>query len=263
MELADVTDSKSVGSNTVRVRPPPSAPKIITLLNEWGYYFWYGGWENPQFAGRARMRDGACTKFRKDAKPTEQAQFDTPPHFHSLKDSGVTFLYAWREGEPAICGSRKDARWRLHQVSQGCETNRASAIRQPRHISARSKIVGLYFFMYRTGRTRTVRVAQGCAMALAPSFARMRNQQSKRNSTPRHTSIRSKIVGLHFYMPGGRKNPQFAGAQGCATVLAPSFARMRNQQSKHDSTPRHTSTTTNRHSPTFLVRREGEHATCG
>ena len=26
MELADVTDSKSVGSNTVRVRPPPPAP---------------------------------------------------------------------------------------------------------------------------------------------------------------------------------------------------------------------------------------------
>ena len=27
MELADVTDSKSVGSNTVRVRPPPPAPE--------------------------------------------------------------------------------------------------------------------------------------------------------------------------------------------------------------------------------------------
>ena len=27
MELADVTDSKSVGSDTVRVRPPPSAPE--------------------------------------------------------------------------------------------------------------------------------------------------------------------------------------------------------------------------------------------
>ena len=39
MELADVTDSKSVGSNTVRVRPPPSAPKSVTPLNEWGYTF--------------------------------------------------------------------------------------------------------------------------------------------------------------------------------------------------------------------------------
>ena len=27
MELADVTDSKSVGSDTVRVQVPPSAPK--------------------------------------------------------------------------------------------------------------------------------------------------------------------------------------------------------------------------------------------
>ena len=40
MELADVTDSKSVGSNTVRVRPPPSAPKSVTPLNEWGYIFY-------------------------------------------------------------------------------------------------------------------------------------------------------------------------------------------------------------------------------
>lgn len=40
MELADVTDSKSVGSNTVRVRPPPSAPKSVTPLNEWGYTFY-------------------------------------------------------------------------------------------------------------------------------------------------------------------------------------------------------------------------------
>ena len=28
MELADVPDSKSGGSDTVRVRPPPPAPKI-------------------------------------------------------------------------------------------------------------------------------------------------------------------------------------------------------------------------------------------
>ena len=35
-----MTDSKSVGSNTVRVRPPPSAPKSVTPLNEWGYTFY-------------------------------------------------------------------------------------------------------------------------------------------------------------------------------------------------------------------------------
>lgn len=29
MELADVTDSKSVGSDTVWVRVPPSAPKVF------------------------------------------------------------------------------------------------------------------------------------------------------------------------------------------------------------------------------------------
>ena len=56
MELADVTDSKSVGSNTVRVRPPPSAPKSVTPLNEWGYTFLcVGGWENTQLAGKAWM----------------------------------------------------------------------------------------------------------------------------------------------------------------------------------------------------------------
>ena len=30
----------------------------------------------------ARMRDSACPKFRKDAKPTEQAHFDNPAPLH-------------------------------------------------------------------------------------------------------------------------------------------------------------------------------------
>ena len=32
MELADVLDSKSSGSDTVRVRPPPSAPKALRKM---------------------------------------------------------------------------------------------------------------------------------------------------------------------------------------------------------------------------------------
>ncbi len=31
LELADEADSKSVGSDTVRVRPPPPAPKVARI----------------------------------------------------------------------------------------------------------------------------------------------------------------------------------------------------------------------------------------
>ncbi len=91
MELADVTDSKSVGSNTVRVRPPPSAPKIITPLNEWGYYFWCGGRENPQFAGRARMRDNACPKFR--TMRNQQSKHNSTPATFPLSQTVIVLLF--------------------------------------------------------------------------------------------------------------------------------------------------------------------------
>ena len=41
----------------------------------------------------ARMHDSACPKFRKDAKPTEQAQFDNPaqPQFSPLNKRGIIF----------------------------------------------------------------------------------------------------------------------------------------------------------------------------
>ena len=149
MELADVTDSKSVGSNTVRVRPPPSAPSnkptlfmrgliafvptaggrtrnlrvvqgctmavaqsrctmqrpqrpqtqgcVIVLAQSFarcetnrastirhpttlspaqqaGCFFWCGGWENPQLAGKARMPYKMnAQRLCKDAKPTERS----------------------------------------------------------------------------------------------------------------------------------------------------------------------------------------------
>ncbi len=79
MELADVTDSKSVGSNTVRVRPPPSAPKSVTPLNEWGYTFYV------LVGGRTRILRvvHGCTMAVAQSRCTMQRpqrpQFDTPP----------------------------------------------------------------------------------------------------------------------------------------------------------------------------------------
>ena len=117
MELADVTDSKSVGSNTVRVRPPPSAPSNKPTLFMRGLIAFVpmaGGrtrnlrvaqgcamavtqsrctMHRPPTTANARMRDSACPRFRTDAKPTEQARFDnpTPPHFHPLNEWGYYF----------------------------------------------------------------------------------------------------------------------------------------------------------------------------
>ena len=123
MELADVTDSKSVGSNTVRVRPPPSAPSN---------------------------------------KPT-------------LFMRGLIAFVPMAGVEPAICGSRKDARWRSHKVGARCTDHQ---------------------------RPQT----QGCVIVLAQGFARMRNQQSKHDSTtpPRHTSTRSTSGVIIFGAAGGR-----------------------------------------------------------
>ena len=127
MELADVTDSKSVGSNTVRVRPPPSAPSNKPTLFMRGLIAFVptagGRTRNlrvvqgctmavaqsrskdapTQTTANARMRDSACPKFRKDAKPTEQAHFDTPATF-LLSQTSITLLFWCRGGELALCG---------------------------------------------------------------------------------------------------------------------------------------------------------------
>ena len=102
MELADVTDSKSVGSNTVRVRPPPSAPKNNTPLNKRGIIFWCGGRENPQLAGKAWMQDGGRTKSAQGrADPNDRNS--TPRYTFARSTSGVLFLVLG-EGEHATCG---------------------------------------------------------------------------------------------------------------------------------------------------------------
>ena len=104
MELADVTDSKSVGSNTVRVRPPPSAPKSVTPLNEWGYTFYVlvgGRTRNLRVVQGCTMAvaQSRCTMQRPQRPQTQ----------------GCVIVLA--------------------QSFARCETNRASTIRQPRPTS--------------------------------------------------------------------------------------------------------------------------------
>ena len=98
MELADVTDSKSVGSNTVRVRPPPSAPKKAGLcLNRHSPAFFGAGGANSHCAGRAWMHDSACPKFR--TMRNQQSKHDStlpPRHTFSRSLSGVLFFGAGR-----------------------------------------------------------------------------------------------------------------------------------------------------------------------
>ena len=112
----------------------------------------------------------------------------------------------------------------------------------------------------------------------AQSFARMRNQQSV-HKRAKDARWRSHKVGARTRRP---KRPQ---TQGCVIVLARSFARMRNQKSKHDvqgctiavaqsrrkdaptpttaiRQPRYTFARSTS-GVLFLVRREGEPATCG
>ena len=121
MELADVTDSKSVGSNTVRVRPPPSAPKSVTPLNEWGYTFCVlvgGRTRNLRVVQGCTM--AVAQSRRKDA-PTPTTAIRHPATL-PLPQTGIALLFLVLGGELALCGSCMDARWRSHRV--GARTRR-------------------------------------------------------------------------------------------------------------------------------------------
>ena len=96
-------NSKSVGSNTVRVRPPPSAPKSVTPLIEWGYTFCVlvgGRTRNLRVVHGCKM--AVAQSRRKDA-PTPTTAIRQPRYTFARSTSGVLFLVLG-EGEPATCG---------------------------------------------------------------------------------------------------------------------------------------------------------------
>ena len=154
-----MTDSKSVGSNTVRVRPPPSAPKSVTPLNEWGYTFYV------LVGGRTRILRvvHGCTIAVEQSRCTMQRpkrpHFDTPRHI-SLSQTGISLLFL-------VLGGRT----RTVRVVQGCTiavaqsrckdaATQTTAFRHPATFRYHKQAFPCFFGA--GGRTRTVRVRHGC-----------------------------------------------------------------------------------------------------
>ena len=102
MELADVTDSKSVGSNTVRVRPPPSAPKIIPRSTS-GVLFLVRREGEPATCGSCMDARWRSHKVGARTRRPKRPQFDTPLHFRSLNKRGIIFWCGGREN-PQLAG---------------------------------------------------------------------------------------------------------------------------------------------------------------
>lgn len=101
-----MTDSKSVGSNTVRVRPPPSAPKKAGLcLNRHSPAFFGAGGANSHCAGRARMHDSACPKFRTMRNQQSKHDSTPPPRHISLSQTGIALLF-WCWGANSHCAGK-------------------------------------------------------------------------------------------------------------------------------------------------------------
>lgn len=120
MELADVTDSKSVGSNTVRVRPPPSAPKSVTPLNEWGYTFCVlvgGRTRNLRVVQGCTM--AVAQSRRKDAPTPTTAirHLTTLP----LPQTGIALLF-WCWGANSHCAGKARMPYKMNAQSfkHGC-----------------------------------------------------------------------------------------------------------------------------------------------
>ena len=114
-----------------------------------------------QTTANARMRDSACPKFRKDAKPKEQARrarmhdsgrtesaqgrtdpndrnSTTPLHFRPLNKRGIIFGAAGGRTRNLRVRHGCLIKW-TPKVSQGCETNRAFINVQRMHDGGRTK----------------------------------------------------------------------------------------------------------------------------
>ena len=144
MELADVTDSKSVGSNTVRVRPPPSAPKIIPrstsgvlfLARRVREHATCGSCMDARWRSHkvgARTRRPKTTAIRQPRPTSTTTNRHSPAFWCSGRENPQLAGKAWMpykmnaqsfarmRNQQSVHKRAKDARWRSHKaVMQGC-----------------------------------------------------------------------------------------------------------------------------------------------
>ena len=165
MELADVTDSKSVGSNTVRVRPPPSAPKSVTPLNEWGYIFYVlvgGRTRNLRVVHGCTM--AVAQSRRKDA-PTQTTAKARMPYKMNAQ--------SFKQG--CLKSAAQSRYARMHKDSHT----------EPLHDATAQMAVNAQMQWHKWLTTCTGAPPQSKdALVACQKFCTMQNQQSKQHSTP-------------------------------------------------------------------------------
>ena len=194
MELADVTDSKSVGSNTVRVRPPPSAPKSVTPLNEWGYIFYVlvgGRTRNLRVVHGCTM--AVAQSRRKDAptQTTAKARMPYKMNAQSFKQGCI------KTATQSRCTMQRHKWLSMHRCNgtNGCRCTDAAA---QMAVDAQ---------MQRPKRPQT----QGCVIVLAQSFARCETNRASTIRQPRPATLSPTQQAGYYFWRGGCENPQLAG----------------------------------------------------
>ena len=116
-----MTDSKSVGSNTVRVRPPPSAPKKAGLcLNRHSPAFFGAG--GCELALCGSCKDARWRSHRVGARCSDpNDRNSTPRYTFARSTSGVLFFWCGGCENPQLAGkARMPYKMNAQSFKHGC-----------------------------------------------------------------------------------------------------------------------------------------------
>ena len=117
-----MTDSKSVGSNTVRVRPPPSAPKKAGLcLNRYSPAFFGAGGVRTRTVRVVQGCTMAVAQSRCTMQRPKRPQFDNPAPL-PLQQTGIALLFLVLGGANSHCAGKARMPYKMNAQSfkHGC-----------------------------------------------------------------------------------------------------------------------------------------------